>query len=91
MKSSNKRSIAFILLMLLCGCIAGTIFSQIALFLPDGVVKDFFIQSISIGWGEADTWIDLNVIKFKTGLYINISALSLIGMSVSWYFLRFFR
>ena len=91
MKTNNKRSISFILLMLLFGCILGTILSQIAFFLPDGVVRDFFIQSIPLGWGQNDSWIDLNVIKFKTGFYIDISALSLIGMAVSWYFLRYFR
>ena len=41
--------------------------------------------------GKSDEWIDLNIIKFKTGLYINVSVVSLIGMMISWYFLRYFR
>ena len=92
MKSSNKRSIAIIFLMLFIGCIVGTALSQLfSTILPEGVVKDFFMQSISLGWGSSNSWIDLNIIKFKTGFYIDISALSLIGMSISWYFLRYFR
>ena len=92
MKSSNKRSISIILLMLFVGCIIGTALSLLfSMILPNGVVKDFFMQSISLGWGNSDTWIDLSVIKFKTGFYIDVSALSLIGMSISWYFLRYFR
>ena len=92
MKSSNKRSIAIIFLMLFFGCILGTALSQLfSMILPEGVVKEFFMQSLSIGWGNSSAWIDLNIIKFKTGFYIKVSALSLIGMSISWYFLRYFR
>ena len=92
MKSNNKRSISIILLMLFSGCIIGTALSQLfSVILPHGGVKDFFMQSISLGWGSSDAWIDLNIIKFKTGFYIDVSALSLIGMSISWYFLRYFR
>ena len=59
--------------------------------LPEGVVKDFFLNSTELGWGNSDEWIDLNIIKFKTGFYINVSVISLIGMMISWYFLRYFR
>ena len=44
-----------------------------------------------LGWGSSDNWVDLNIIRFKSGFYIDISVLSLIGMLVSWYFLRYFR
>ncbi len=92
MKSSNKRSVTIIILILFFGCIIATALSQLfSTILPQGVVKDFLTQSISLGWGSSDTWVDLNVIKFKTGFYIDISALSLIGMFISWYFLRYFR
>tara|TARA_Y100000588_G_C14192370_1_gene898595 strand:+ start:129 stop:407 length:279 start_codon:yes stop_codon:yes gene_type:complete len=92
LKSSNKRPLAIVLLILFIGCIVATALSQlVSVIFPDGVVKEFLMQSISIGWGKSDEWIDLNVIKFKTGFYIDVSALSLIGMFISWYFLRYFR
>jgi hypothetical protein len=92
MTINSKRSIFIILLTLLCGCIIGTALSDLFyLILPDGVVKQFFLKSTSIGWGDSNAWIDFNIIKFKTGFYIKVSVLSLIGMMISWYFLRYFR
>ena len=93
MKSNHKRSISFIFLVLLFGVIAGSILSQfIGAFFPDGVVKDFFLTSNSIGWGiKPDNWINLFVIRFKTGLFVDISVVSILGMGISWYFLRYFK
>ena len=89
---NNRRSIIIIFFILFFGCIIGTALSQLfAAILPEGVVRDFLLNFTSIGWGNSNEWIDLNVIKFKTGFYIDVSALSLIGMSISWYFLRYFR
>ena len=93
MKSSQKRSISFIFLILLFGVIIGSILSQfIAAVLPAGVVKDFFLTSNSIGWGiKPDNWIDLFVIRFKMGFFVDISVVSILGMGISWYFLRYFK
>lgn len=92
MAINNKRSIVIIFLILFFGCIVGTALSQLfGMILPEGVVKDFLLNSTPIGWGNSDEWIDFSVIKFKTGFYINISVVSLIGMIISWYFLRYFR
>ena len=93
MKSNKKRSISFIFLVLLFGVIAGSILSQfIGVFFPDGVVKDFFLTSNSIGWGiNPNNWIDLFVIRIKTGFFVDISVVSILGMGISWYFLRYFK
>ena len=93
MKSSQKRSISFIFLVLFFGVIAGSILSQfISAFFPLGVVKDFFLTSNSIGWGiKPDNWINLFVIRFKTGLFIDVSVVSILGIGISWYFLRYFK
>ena len=93
MNSNQTRSISFILLVLLFGVISGSILSQfIGAFLPDGVVKDFFLTSNSIGWGiNSNNWIDLFVIRLKTGFFVDISVVSILGMGISWYFLRYFK
>ena len=93
MKSNHKRSISFIFLVLLFGVIAGSILSQfIGAFFPGGVVKDFFLTSNSIGWGiNPNNWIDFFVIRLKTGFFIDISVVSMLGMGISWYFLRYFK
>jgi len=93
MKANQKRSIAFIFLVLFSGIIISSILSQLIVgILPDGVVKDFFLTSHSIGWGiQPNNWIELFVIRFKTGIFIDISVVSLLGMVIAWYFLRYFK
>ena len=93
MKSDNKRNIAFIFLVFFIGIITSLILSQlIGGILPDGVVKEFFLTSRSIGWGiQPNNWIDLFVIRFKTGLFIDINVVSFLGMVIAWYFLRYFK
>ena len=93
MKPNRRRSILFIFLVLFFGVIAGSALSQfIAAFFPAGVVKDFFLTSNSIGWGiNPNNWIDLYVIRLKTGFFVDISVVSILGMGISWYFLRYFK
>ena len=93
MSRNNKRSIFIVFVILFFGCIIGTALGQFfAYILPEGIVSKFLLNEIPIGWGEnPDQWVDLYVIKFKTGFYINVSVISLIGMMISWYFLRYFR
>ena len=92
MNSCQKRSISLIFLILFFGVIAGSALSQfIGAYFPPGVVKDFFLTSYSIGWGiKPDNWVDLFIIRFKSGLFIDISVVSLLGMAISWYYLRYF-
>ena len=93
MKSDHKRNVAFIFLVFFIGIITSSILSQlIGGILPDGVVKEFFLTSRSIGWGiQPNNWIDLFVIRFKTGLFIDINVVSFLGMVIAWYFLRYFK
>ena len=93
MKANQKRSISYIALILFFGVICGSILSQfIGTFLPEGVVKDFFLTSNSIGWGiNPNNWIDFFVIRFKTGFFVDISVGSIFGMGIAWYFLKYFK
>ena len=93
MQGNQKRNMAFIFLVLIIGIVISSILSQlVGGILPEGVVKDFFLTSRSIGWGtEENNWIDLFVIRFKTGLFIDISVVSLLGMVIAWYYLRYFK
>ena len=93
MKSNKRYSISFLFLILFFGIISGSILSQIiGGILPAGVVKDFFLNSISIGWGlRSDNWIDLYIIRFKTGFFMDVSVVSILGLAISWYYLRYFK
>ena len=93
MTSEFNRQIWFMALIILFGCLIGTCIGMlIGVLLPDGVVKDFFLTSQTIGWGESDgNWINLHFIKFKTVFSFEISIISIFGMASSWYLLRYFR
>ena len=93
MKAGQKRSIPYIFLIFIIGIITGSILGQlIGGILPEGVVKDFFLTSRSIGWGiQPDNWMDLYVVRFKTGMFVDISVVSILGMVIAWYYLRYFR
>ena len=80
----------FVLLVIICGAlISSSLGLVISYILPVGVVRDFFLLSKMIGWDPLI--IDLFVINLSVGLYINISVLSILGMFISWYFLRYFK
>ena len=93
MQTNQKRNMAFIFLVLFIGIVTSSILSQlIGGILPEGVVKDFFLNSRSIGWGiQPNNWVDLFVVRFKTGLLIDISVVSFLGIAIAWYFLRYFK
>ena len=88
-----KKSIYFILSVMLLGCIISSAFSMfIGYIIPDGVVRDFFILSQSFGFGQnPNNWINLGPLRFKLGLFFDVSILSIIGIFISWYILRYFK
>ena len=88
-----KKNLQFIFYVLLLGMLIGTIISLIiSFFLPDGVVRNFFLLSKSFGFGATENnWIDFGFIRLKLGLFFDISIVSIIGLFVSWYLLRYFK
>ncbi|MDP6570415.1 MAG: hypothetical protein QGF36_04970 [Candidatus Marinimicrobia bacterium] len=93
MKAGSKRSVSFIFLTLFFGVIIGTILSMLlGAILPGGVVREFFLTTTSIGWGiTPNNWTDMFIFRFKTGLFLDISVTSILGLGVAWYFLRYFK
>ena len=89
----QKKNLVFILLVLFMGCILGAAFSMfVSSIIPDGVVKDFFILSQSFGFGQnANNWLILGPFRFKIGLFFDVSILSILGIFISWYILRYFK
>ena len=89
----QKKNLYFILLVIFIGCIMGTALSMfVSLVIPDGVVKDFFILSKSFGFGQnANNWLVLGPLRLKMGLFCDVSILSILGIFISWYILRYFK
>ncbi len=88
-----KKNFQFIFFILLIGMLIGTMLSMlIASVLPDGVVKDFFLTSQPFGFGAApQNWVEFGFLRLKIGLFFDISIVSIIGLFVSWYILRYFK
>ena len=88
-----KKNISFILATIILGMIIGTIVSLfISFFLPEGVVKNFFLLSKSFGFGATENnWVDIGFLRVKLGFFFDISIVSIFGLFVSWYLLRYFK
>jgi len=89
----SRKPLYFILLVFIIGMLLGTIFSLlISTMIPEGTIKDFFLLTKSIGWGATENnWLELGFMRIKVGLFVDISVLSLVGIFVSWYMLRYFK
>ena len=94
----DKRSIALIVLGLFTGAVIGGVLGNIlGLLLPEGVVKDFFLISVSfdlgglVGKETGVIILDLKIITLKFGLAMNMNFTSIIGLTTAYYILRYFR
>ena len=94
----KKRKLHIIVLSLFIGAIFGGVVGNIfSLVLPESVVKDFFLTSITFDLGGLVNndlgvfIIDLKVIVLKLGLSMNFNFTSVIGIAVAYYILRYLR
>ena len=94
----DKRSIALIVLGLFTGAvIGGALGNLLGLLLPEGVVKDFFLTSVSfdlgglVGKETGVIILDLKIITLKFGLAMSMNFTSIIGLTTAYYILRYFR
>ena len=94
----RNRDLSLIVIGLFIGAIIGGVIGNLlGLALPEGVVKDFFLTSLTFDIGSnlnGETGvivIDLSIIVFKLGLAIDFNFTSIIGLATSYYILRYFR
>ena len=94
----KKRKLHIIVLSLFIGAIFGGVVGSIfSLVLPESVVKDFFLTSITFDLGGLVNndlgvfIIDLKVIVLKLGLSMSFNFTSVIGIAVAYYILRYLR
>ena len=94
----RKRNIYIIILELFIGSVFGGVIGNIfSLILPESVVKDFFLTSVTFDIGgfannELCVFIiDLKIIVLKLGLSVSFNFTSVIGIAVAYYILRYLR
>ena len=101
----HNKSILYVFVVLIIGMLLGTMLSLSVEFIfssltPEdfdkskSVVYKFLTNTRAVGWGATDgpaSWIELGFMRFRTGFFIELSVLSLIGFFTSWYFLRYFK
>ena len=94
----KKRKLHVIVLSLFIGAIFGGVVGNIfALVLPESVVKDFFLTSITFDLGGLVNndlgvfVIDLKIIVLKFGLSMSFNFTSVMGITVAYYILRYLR
>ena len=94
----KNRDISLIVIGLFTGAIIGGVIGNIMVWaLPEGVVKDFFLTSLTFDIGSSFgneigvIVLDLSIIVFKFGLAIDFNFTSIIGLATSYYILRYFR
>ena len=88
-KSSKKKSLGFILLILILGTLVGSALGEvIGMVLPNGVVKQFFLSSVN--GGIAPTTLNAILFTFTIGFTIKLNVIGVLGVLITAYLLRWY-
>ena len=83
----RHKSFGFLLFMIILGMIVGTAIGEaIGLMLPDGVVKSFFLRSVTTSLGPAT--VDLVAFTFTLGFSLNVNLMAVLGGVLAIYLFR---
>lgn len=83
----RKRNIGFIIFIIFIGALIGSALGEIIAFvIPAGVVKDFFLKSITASLGPGT--LDLILLKFTLGFAIKLNITGVLGVFIAAYILR---
>ncbi len=83
------KSFGRIVLIIVLGCMIGTLFGKlIGLVLPEGVVRDFFLNEASFEVGP--TPINLGLFAFTLGFRLTLNIVGLLGVALAIYLLRWY-
>ena len=85
----RNKSFKFLIFMIILGMIVGTAVGEgIGLILPDGVVKSFFLRSVTASLGP--TTVDLVAFTFTLGFSLNVNLMAVLGVVFAVYLFRWY-
>ena len=83
----RKKGWAFYLIVIFIGALIGSALGEVIAFLiPDGVVKDFFLKSVTASIGPGT--LNIIVLTLTFGFSIKLNIMFVIGVLITAYFLR---
>lgn len=87
---ANNKPILLAVYTLTLGAVIGTLVGEILGFiLPEGVVKQFFLLSKTLSVGPGT--LNIIMLQLTLGLSITLNVISLIGIGIAYYLLRWWR
>lgn len=88
-KRVTKRSLGLLLISIVVGLLLGSLLGEFIGFLcPGGVVKDFFLKSITPEFGPVS--VNLLVVAFTLGFSLKLNIISVLGVFIAIYYLRWY-
>lgn len=83
----RKKSLAFIVVIIVIGALIGSALGEvIAYVIPDGVVKEFFLKSVSASLGPGT--LDIIIMTITLGFSIKVNIIGIFGILIAAYILR---
>jgi uncharacterized membrane protein len=83
----RKRSVIFIIFVIIIGAMIGTAIGEvIGMFVPQGVVQDFFLKSASASIGPGT--LDIILLTITLGFSFKLNVMGVIGVLIAAYALR---
>jgi len=83
----RKKSAVFIIFIIIIGAMIGTALGEvIGILVPQGVVQDFFLKSVSASIGPGT--LDILLLTLTLGFSFKINVMGVIGILIAAYALR---
>jgi len=85
----RKKGLGYLVFIAVLGIVFGSILGEIlGLLLPPGLVKDFFLKSITLGFSPTE--VNLNILRFQFGLWLKLNIVGVLGVLFAAYIYRWY-
>jgi hypothetical protein len=85
----TKRSVGLLLISIVVGLLLGSLLGElIGMACPSGVVKDFFLKSVTPEFGPVS--VNLLVVAMTFGVTLKLNIISILGVFIAIYYLRWY-